>query len=78
MYQAPIDDYEFLLRHVVDGEKILQSVTHGEYRLDDAAQIWSGAADLAIESWHPLNAVGETSTPRTTSAASAGTPRPSP
>ncbi|MEE6177710.1 acyl-CoA dehydrogenase [Mycobacterium sp. 050134] len=59
MYQPPIDDYEFLLRHVIDGPRILENTTAGEFKIDDASDILSGAAALAVETWHPLNSVGD-------------------
>ena len=59
MYQPPIDDYEFLLRNVIKGNHALDAATNGEYKIDDARVIWSGAADLAMQSWHPLNIIGD-------------------
>lgn len=59
MYQPPVDDYDFLLRHVVDGANVLELATAGEYKVDDLRQILSGAADVALASWHPLNAIGD-------------------
>jgi alkylation response protein AidB-like acyl-CoA dehydrogenase len=59
MHQPPTDDYDFLLRHVVDGGRVLDIVTGGALKLHDVSEIWSGAAALAIASWHPLNAVGD-------------------
>src|SRR5882757_7296482 len=59
MYQPPTDDYEFLLRHVIDGSRILEVTTAGEVKIGDATDILSGAAALAVESWHPLNSIGD-------------------
>jgi len=59
MYQPPIEDYDFLLRDIVDGGRVLELITGGAVKLDDVAEILSGAAALAVERWHPLNAVGE-------------------
>jgi alkylation response protein AidB-like acyl-CoA dehydrogenase len=59
MYQAPIDDYDFLLRNVIDGSRHLELTTAGEVKIDDVRDILSGAATFAIDMWHPLNTVGD-------------------
>lgn len=59
MYHAPIGEYDFLLRHVVDGARLLEVTTAGEIRLDDVSEILSGAAEIAIGAWHPLNSFAD-------------------
>jgi len=50
MYQAPIDDYDFLLRHVIDGSRHLDAITAGQVKLDDVREILSGAATYTRKS----------------------------
>ena len=50
MYQAPIDDYDFLLRHVIDGSRHLDVIPAGEVKLDDVREILSGAATYTRKS----------------------------
>lgn len=59
MYEPPIDDYEFLLRHVIDGSRHLEITTAGEVKIDDVRDILSGAATFAVDVLHPLNPIGD-------------------
>lgn len=56
MYEPPIADYEFLLRHVIDGNRIL---AERAISLSDACDVLSAAASLVIENWSPLNPKGD-------------------
>lgn len=59
MYQAPVNDYDFLLRHVVDGEALLARATAGAVTLDDVTDVLGHAGMFAAEVIDPLNAIGD-------------------
>lgn len=58
-YKAPVEEYDFLLRHVVDAQHILDVTTDGEVDLDDVREVLGHAGTLASEVLAPLNAVGD-------------------
>jgi alkylation response protein AidB-like acyl-CoA dehydrogenase len=59
MYQPPVADYTFLMRNVVDVEKILAGAPDGGIGIDDVAEILGHAAEFAVEVFGPLNSVGD-------------------
>lgn len=59
MYHAPTGDYDFLFRHVIDGDRVMEVSTAGAVGLDDAGDVLRGAAAFVLETWHPLNAIGD-------------------
>ena len=58
MYQPPVDDYEFLMRNVVDVEQILAAADDG-ISVDDVSDILGHAGEFAVEVFAPLNQVGD-------------------
>lgn len=48
MYQPPVDDYEFLMRNVVDVEQILAAADDG-ISVDDVSDILGHAGEFAVE-----------------------------
>ncbi|SKB04494.1 acyl-CoA dehydrogenase [Aeromicrobium choanae] len=58
-YKAPVADYDFLWRHVLDAERQLLDMTGGALGVDDAAAVFAAAADFAVSELHPLNASGD-------------------
>ena len=62
-YQAPTEDYAFLMRHVVGSEETLQRATDGALTVDDAVDVIGSAAQLAIEVLHPINPIGDRNPP---------------
>ena len=42
-YAPPINEYEFLLRHVMNGDEHLADVTNGAYDIDDIAAHGGGS-----------------------------------
>jgi hypothetical protein len=58
-YQAPVAEYDFLLRRVIDAQPILDAGTGGEVDLDDVSEILGHAGALAAEVLEPLNAIGD-------------------
>ncbi|HKN95467.1 MAG TPA: acyl-CoA dehydrogenase [Pseudonocardiaceae bacterium] len=59
MYQAPVGDYEFLFRHVVDGARLVAAATGGEATLDDVVDVLRHAGTFAARVLDPLNATGD-------------------
>jgi hypothetical protein len=60
-YQAPVAEYDFLLRRVIDAQPILDASTGGEVDLADVREILGHAGALAAEVIEPLNAIGDRS-----------------
>jgi alkylation response protein AidB-like acyl-CoA dehydrogenase len=60
-YKAPVAEYDFLLRRVLDAQPVLDSVTGGDVDLDDVSEILGHAGTLASEVIEPLNAIGDRS-----------------
>jgi alkylation response protein AidB-like acyl-CoA dehydrogenase len=58
MYTAPLNDFEFLMRHVVDADRVLPSAAPG-VELDDVLQILQHAGTFASDVLDPLNRVGD-------------------
>ncbi|SHH31276.1 acyl-CoA dehydrogenase [Streptomyces sp. 3214.6] len=58
-YKAPVAEYDFLLRRVIDAQHVLDVTTGGEVALDDVREILGHAGVLASEVLDPLNAVGD-------------------
>jgi hypothetical protein len=58
-YKAPVGEYDFLLRHLVDGEHVLSVTTGGEVGLDDVRELLGHAGTFASEVLDPLNAIGD-------------------
>ncbi|WP_431972015.1 acyl-CoA dehydrogenase [Nocardia sp. bgisy134] len=58
MYQPPIEDYDFLYRNVF-GDEVLHTLSDGELKTEDARDILTTAADLAVQMMHPLNRLGD-------------------
>ncbi|MEH0421218.1 acyl-CoA dehydrogenase [Streptomyces sp. B21-083] len=58
-YKAPVGEYDFLLRHVIDGQHVLDATTGGEVDLDDIREVLSHAGTFASEVLDPLNAIGD-------------------
>jgi alkylation response protein AidB-like acyl-CoA dehydrogenase len=58
-YRAPIREYDFLLRNLVDGEQILALATRGEVSLDEVLELLGHAGAFGTEVLEPLNAVGD-------------------
>lgn len=58
-YKAPVAEYDFLLRHVIDAQHVLDVTTDGDVDLDDVREILGHAGDLAAQVLDPLNAVGD-------------------
>jgi len=57
-YDPPVKDYAFLLRHVIDAEKVLEEVTGGTVGLEDAIDVIEGAGAV-VAPIAALNAVGD-------------------
>jgi len=60
-YKAPVAEYDFLLRRVLNAQPVLDSVTGGDVDLDDVSEILGHAGTLASEVIEPLNAIGDRS-----------------
>ncbi|MGA5200629.1 acyl-CoA dehydrogenase [Streptomyces variegatus] len=58
-YKAPLGEHDFLLRHVIDAQHVLNVTTGGEVGLDDVRDILGHASTLATEVLEPLNAIGD-------------------
>jgi alkylation response protein AidB-like acyl-CoA dehydrogenase len=58
-YKAPVGEYDFLLRHVVDAQHVLDVTTGGEVGLDDVREVLGHAGTFASEVLDPLNAIGD-------------------
>lgn len=58
-YKAPVDEVEFLLRYVLDGDALVDLVTHGEMSLIDFVTVLEAAGKFASEVLEPLNSVGD-------------------
>ena len=58
MYTAPLKDFEFLLHHVVDAERMLACAAPS-VGLDDVMQVLQHAGTFASNVLDPLNAVGD-------------------
>jgi 3-(methylthio)propanoyl-CoA dehydrogenase len=58
MYNAPLADFEFLLRHVVKAEGVLEFAAPG-IGLDDVMEILRHAGTFATDVLDPLNPVGD-------------------
>ncbi|WP_258402433.1 MULTISPECIES: acyl-CoA dehydrogenase [unclassified Streptomyces] len=54
-------EYDFLLRHVIDAQGVLDASTGGDVDLDDIREILGHAGALASEVIEPLNTVGDRS-----------------
>jgi 3-(methylthio)propanoyl-CoA dehydrogenase len=59
MYVAPLSDFSFILRHVIDGATVLSDASGGQMSPGDVDQVLEHAADLAATLLEPLNAVGD-------------------
>jgi hypothetical protein len=59
IYEAPVNDYRFLLLDVFDVERIIEMASGGEVSLDDALEILGYAGTFAAEAIAPLNAIGD-------------------
>ncbi|HEX2343340.1 MAG TPA: acyl-CoA dehydrogenase family protein, partial [Vicinamibacterales bacterium] len=57
-YDPPVKDYAFLLRHVIDAEKVLEEVTGGTVGLEDAIDVIEGAGAV-VAPIAALNAIGD-------------------
>jgi 3-(methylsulfanyl)propanoyl-CoA dehydrogenase len=57
-YDPPVKDYAFLLRHVIDAERVLEEVTGGAVGLEDAIDVIEGAGAV-VAPIAALNAVGD-------------------
>ncbi|MBT2275905.1 acyl-CoA dehydrogenase [Rhodococcus qingshengii] len=58
MYQAPVQEYDFLYLQVF-GPDLVNTLTGGEVKSSDVHEILTHAADFAVEVLHPLNQVGD-------------------
>ncbi|MGW0035456.1 acyl-CoA dehydrogenase [Gordonia sp. NPDC003376] len=58
MYRVPTDDYHFLYSDYF-GRDIIADTTDGELTAVDVRDVIAAAGDLAVETLHPLNAVGD-------------------
>ncbi|MGV9853471.1 acyl-CoA dehydrogenase [Streptomyces sp. NPDC003442] len=58
-YKAPVGEYDFLLRHVVDAQHVLDVTTGGEVGLDDIREVLGHMGTFAAEVLDPLNAIGD-------------------
>ena len=58
MYAAPLKDFEFLLRHVVEAQGVLDSAAPG-VGLDDVMEVLRHAGAFASDVLDPLNCVGD-------------------
>ncbi|MFD5228687.1 acyl-CoA dehydrogenase [Streptomyces qaidamensis] len=58
-YKAPVGEFDFLLRHVIDGQHILDVTTGGEVDLDDVREVLGHAGTFASEVLDPLNPIGD-------------------
>ena len=58
-YRAPLDEYRFLLRHVIDAATVLRQASEGDLSLEDADSVMDAAAQLAEQVLAPLNVKGD-------------------
>ena len=58
-YVAPVGEYDFLLRHVIDAQHVLDVTTDSEVGLDDVREFLGHAGTFASEVLDPLNSVGD-------------------
>lgn len=57
-YEPPVDEFDFLLRHVVGAEAALE-LAGGDLDLDDAREVMAEAGRLAADVLDPLNRVAD-------------------
>ena len=55
MYEAPVDDYKFVLDEVVGLDKLMSATGHHEISIDLVEAVLSEAGKLAADVIAPLN-----------------------
>ncbi|MFC9840159.1 acyl-CoA dehydrogenase [Rhodococcus sp. NPDC127530] len=59
MYQTPVQDYEFHLDKIIDGQQLLDTVGPEDTKLADISEILSHAGEFSTAVIHPLNVIGD-------------------
>ena len=59
MYEAPVDDYKFVLDDVIGLDKLMSATGHDEISIDLVEAVLSEAGKLAADVIAPLNHLGD-------------------
>jgi alkylation response protein AidB-like acyl-CoA dehydrogenase len=59
MYEAPVDDYKFVLDEVIGLDKLMSATGHNEISIDLVEAVLSEAGKLAADVIAPLNHPGD-------------------
>ena len=59
MYEAPIDDYKFVIDHVIGLDQLMANTGHNDISIDLVEAVLSEAGKLAADVIAPLNHSGD-------------------